>query len=316
MENDDPNWRFTGFSNPNFTTVPDELFDELVPRLNGAEVKALLYIVRRTFGFKKERDSISISQMLHGIVRRSGERLDHGAGLSKPTLLRALATLAEKQVIIATRQFDFNGSNLATSYQLNMGKGRRVGEGAHNASEAKPLATAAPAEETAETLGQEMRQGGLSQNLPQGLSQNLPKPLVKNRDIQETGNKKQGKPNVNVGKDRSAGPPNPLHLLPDALSEPAHIALIGGDILVALGDRHSTGFYHLVARKVPETVIRRSLAEIKQGKVRSGPKVFTHDMMAYADTHLDRAGDRPARDVLAEERQRLVARMTGHSEAR
>ncbi len=310
MENDDPNWKFTGFNNPNFTTVPDELFDELVPRLNGAEVKALLYIVRRTFGFKKERDSISISQMLHGIVRRNGERLDHGAGLSKPTLLRALATLAEKQVIIATRQFDFNGSNLATSYQLNMGKGRRVSEGATNSSEAMPLSVPAPEEETSETLGKEMRQGGLSQNLPQGLSQNLPKPLVKNRDIQETGNKKQEKPNV--GKDKSAGPPNPLHLLPDAISEPAHIALIGEDILLALGDRHSTGFYHLVARKVPETVIRRSLAEIKQGRVRSGPKVFTHDMMAYAATHLDRASARPARDELAESRQRLVARMTGH----
>lgn len=316
MENDDPNWRFTGFSNPNFTTVPDELFDELVPRLNGAEVKALLYIVRRTFGFKKERDSISISQMLHGIVRRNGERLDHGAGLSKPTLLRALATLAEKEVIIATRQFDFNGSNLATSYQLHMGKERRGGDGAHNISEAMPLATAAPEEETAETLGQEMRQAPLSQNLPEGLSQNLPKPLVKNRDTQETGNKRQVKPNVNVGKDKSAGPPNPLHLLPDALNEPRHIALIGGDILLALGDRHSTGFYHLVARKVPETVIRRSLAEIKQGKVRSGPKVFTHDMMAYAATHLERAGDRAPQDVLAEGRQRLVARMTVHGRAR
>lgn len=44
---------FFGFKSPNYTTVPDELFDILLPRLSGAELKVLLYIVRRTFGWKK-----------------------------------------------------------------------------------------------------------------------------------------------------------------------------------------------------------------------------------------------------------------------
>jgi len=56
---------FQGFRSPNYTQVPDELFDELMSTLSGAELKVLLYIIRRTFGFKKGSDTISLSQMLN-----------------------------------------------------------------------------------------------------------------------------------------------------------------------------------------------------------------------------------------------------------
>ena len=284
MEHSDTLWTFRGFSSPNFTSVPDEFFDELAPRLNGGEVKALLYIIRRTFGFKKERDNISLSQMLNGIVRRNGERLDNGAGLSKPSLCRALNGLVEKQVILATRQFDFNGSNLATCYQLNM-RGRVE----------------------AETLGKKMRQGGLSHNLTKGLSHNLTKPLVKKRDIQYTVNNKQLDNNVNVVNKGKKGD-NYLHLLPDVRSESAHTDLIAADILESLGDKQSAAFYQLVARKVPEDTIHRCLSELKTGNVRSKPKVFTRHMMAYAETEVAKeAGDRSVR--LQEDREKLLARL-------
>jgi hypothetical protein len=52
---------FKGYSSPNYTPVPDELFDEQLPDLSGAELKLLLYIIRRTFGFKKESDNISLN---------------------------------------------------------------------------------------------------------------------------------------------------------------------------------------------------------------------------------------------------------------
>ena len=55
--------------------------------LSGAEVKVMLYIFRRTLGFKRYADNISLNQLLNGIVRRDGTRLDHGTGLSKSTLL-------------------------------------------------------------------------------------------------------------------------------------------------------------------------------------------------------------------------------------
>ena len=61
---------FQGFSAPNYTQVPDELFDDLMTDLSGAELKVLLYIIRRTFGFKKTEDTISLSQMLNGITTK------------------------------------------------------------------------------------------------------------------------------------------------------------------------------------------------------------------------------------------------------
>ena len=54
-------WKFPGFVFPTTTPVPDQLFDELLHRLSGAELKVLLYIVRRTFGFKKQSDDISLA---------------------------------------------------------------------------------------------------------------------------------------------------------------------------------------------------------------------------------------------------------------
>nr|MDP9472985.1 replication protein [Chloroflexota bacterium] len=56
----------------------------LMPQLSDAELRVLLYIVRRTFGFKREADAISLSQMVSGITTREGQVLDRGTGLSKP----------------------------------------------------------------------------------------------------------------------------------------------------------------------------------------------------------------------------------------
>src|SRR5215212_9787368 len=102
--NNKPPFRFRGFQSPTYTIVPDELFDELLTQLSGAELKVLLYIIRRTFGFKRDADSISLSQMLHGITTRDGRILDRGVGLSKPTLLLALRSLEDKNVIVTERR--------------------------------------------------------------------------------------------------------------------------------------------------------------------------------------------------------------------
>lgn len=286
MEHADDQWRFEGFRSSNFTSVPDEFFDVLAPRLSGGEVKVLLYIIRRTFGFKKERDCISISQMLNGITKKTGARLDHGAGLSKPSLCRALNSLAEKHVIIATRQFDFNGGFVATCYQLNMHGTNPTDDNRSDSA----------------TLGKKMRQGGLSQNLTKGMSQNLTKPLVKKRDIQDTVNNKQVDKNVNVAKKGERR--RSLHGLQDRNQPIALTNLITEDILAALGDEHSEAFYRLVARKVPETIIRRRLSEVRQGGAVSAPKVFTTKIMEYAEEVLafTQGAD------LAEERVALSAR--------
>ena len=79
---------FSGFSNPNYTQVPDELFDVLMPQLSDIELRVLMYIVRRTFGFKKSADNISLKQIVEGIRGKDGLPLDRGAGVSKPSAVQ------------------------------------------------------------------------------------------------------------------------------------------------------------------------------------------------------------------------------------
>jgi hypothetical protein len=112
---------FSGFSNPNYTMVPDQLFDELMPDLSGAELKVLLYIIRRTFGFKRDADAISISQLLAGITTADGRILDRGVGLSKPALLAALRSLSAQRIIIVERRRSLTRGNEPTVYRLNIG---------------------------------------------------------------------------------------------------------------------------------------------------------------------------------------------------
>jgi hypothetical protein len=118
MPND--HYKFHGFISPNTTQVPDALFDELLNQLSGAELKVVLYIIRRTFGFKKEADNISLNQICKGIATKDGRVLDHGTGLSQSTVLTAVKGLLEKGVIVATRRSSPERGNEPTNYALNL----------------------------------------------------------------------------------------------------------------------------------------------------------------------------------------------------
>ena len=113
-------WTFEGVSSPNTTQVPDQYLDELLPVLTGAELKVLLYITRRTFGFKKPSDNISISQMLNGIVTRDGRVLDRGVGITKKTLLKAIRSLESKKIILTRRRRSAKKGDEPTTYYLNI----------------------------------------------------------------------------------------------------------------------------------------------------------------------------------------------------
>jgi hypothetical protein len=130
---------FPGFQFPTTTPVPDEVFDVLMPQLSGAELKVLLYICRRTFGFKKASDSISLHQIAHGITTRDGRVLDGGTGLSKRHVINALKVLEKRNIIIVTRKVDETGLNGVNTYSLNMrdtgrGVGTKCPQGVVNAS--------------------------------------------------------------------------------------------------------------------------------------------------------------------------------------
>jgi hypothetical protein len=116
----DEDFEFSGFSTPNYTPVPDELFDQLLPKLSGAELKVLLYVIRRTFGFKKAADSISFNQICDGITTSDGRVLDHGTGLSKSTAQLALKGLVKKRIVLATKRVSRERGNEPTTYRLNL----------------------------------------------------------------------------------------------------------------------------------------------------------------------------------------------------
>jgi len=118
-KNSEQEWKFGGFTFPTTTPVPDQFFDELLFRLNPSETKVLLYIIRRTFGFRKPSDNISLSQLCNGIITKEGRVLDRGTGLSKASVARALKSLEAKDVIKRTRRSSRERGDQATTYELN-----------------------------------------------------------------------------------------------------------------------------------------------------------------------------------------------------
>ena len=72
---------------PNHTQMPNDLVDQWIKDLTGLEVKILLVIIRKTFGWHKTRDRISLSQF---------EKLTGG---SRDKISESLQSLIEKGAI-------------------------------------------------------------------------------------------------------------------------------------------------------------------------------------------------------------------------
>ncbi len=122
MSNQD-DFQFEGFDIPGTTPVPDVVFDKLLSRLTGNELKVLLYIIRRTYGFGKNADAISLSQFREGIKTRdeNGEEkiLDEGCGIGhNRTILVALASLEQKGCVTSKKRNTNAGDSDTTIYKL------------------------------------------------------------------------------------------------------------------------------------------------------------------------------------------------------
>lgn len=112
--------RFPGFSRPHYTQVPNELLDHLMVDLSHTELRCLLYIIRRTFGFQRDADAISLSQFVNGITKADGTVLDRGCGVSKSGAAAALRSLEKRGYIVARRASDEKRGDLPTTYALRM----------------------------------------------------------------------------------------------------------------------------------------------------------------------------------------------------
>lgn len=109
-----------GFTRPTTTQSPDPIFDYWLTRLTGAELRVLLYAVRRTYGFKKDDDNISLDQFEHGIRSEDGAVLDEGCGCSRKSILRAIKLLVDKGLLIKTRRRDADRRDEVNNYRLHI----------------------------------------------------------------------------------------------------------------------------------------------------------------------------------------------------
>jgi hypothetical protein len=69
---------------------------------------------------------------------------------------------------------------------------------------------------------------------------------------------------------------------PCATQPPEKTTYLAQELVKALGDAKSARFYELVAAKIPERVIRETLAEIKADGARHPARLFTYRMQRYA----------------------------------
>ena len=84
-----------------FVMIPNEFFERWLPRLSGPETKISLCVIRKTFGFDKDRDSISAQQ------------ISVGTGMKRTAVFEGLRGLVEKGFL---RRFSEAGN--VTSYQV------------------------------------------------------------------------------------------------------------------------------------------------------------------------------------------------------
>jgi Bacteriophage replication protein O len=320
--------KFRGFQGPNYTQVPDQLFDELLAILPGAELKVLLYIMRRTFGFKKDSDNIALSQMLTGITTRDGRQLDRGVGLSKPTLLKALRNLIDGDYVIAIRRQSADRGDESTNYRLHVTSENgpsRTGSGGSNADETPVV--------------KKLDHGG-SRILTTPVGKEVDQGVVKKTDSQETVRQETVSKNVNVTPNASPTPQNAgpaiaeialtkRYGLNDAQVDQVRRLVDQQADVLGHRDRNHGNYVQRAAEAVRDglaSVLESALGEVKDASHRKAigslPAYFTrvYDAMRADATrpHVDFGGilsrrrdpsDSPASagDVMRSQRERLIA---------
>ncbi len=119
----DESGQFQGFDQPNYTGLPNEIFDYWQGALPGPAFNVLVYIGRWTCGFHRLEAAISKEEMLNGHCTKEGRRLDNGAGVSRRSLYgsdNVLALLESLNCIEKAEHFGPGKKARATCYRLKV----------------------------------------------------------------------------------------------------------------------------------------------------------------------------------------------------
>ena len=79
-----------GYDQPNYTQIPNRLLEEHMAKMGHAEFKVVMAVARRTFGWHKRSDRISLSQ------------LEDLTGLSRPSVISGVQEAMERGVLERT----------------------------------------------------------------------------------------------------------------------------------------------------------------------------------------------------------------------
>lgn len=104
----------------NSTQIPDVIIDRWMPTLSGGELRVVIYVARRTYGWRKPDDEISVSQLVDGITKRDGTRLDYGTGLSRSQVISAVESLSSKGVLSRRHNKRADGGDAPSTYSLDL----------------------------------------------------------------------------------------------------------------------------------------------------------------------------------------------------
>jgi len=94
---------------PNYTQIPNVVFDYWLPRLKPSEFTVLLCLCRKLFGWHKTSDFISVSQIVKA------------TGLTKNTALKSIESLIEHGLVLRQHHSNERG-NHPNEYALNIEK--------------------------------------------------------------------------------------------------------------------------------------------------------------------------------------------------
>ncbi|GAI54842.1 unnamed protein product, partial [marine sediment metagenome] len=105
----DPFWAtYEGIKEPNFTMMPNEISDVLMPRLSGSQFKVVVFLARKTFGWQQPLTAASISE------------LATATGQDRRSIMRAVDQLEAFGVILVHREKLDTHSAAINLYALRM----------------------------------------------------------------------------------------------------------------------------------------------------------------------------------------------------
>lgn len=116
---------FEGFSTPeaNFFRLPNQWTDITAKVTSLAEMKLVEYVLKHTWGYS-EFDmvkKINTDEFMYGRKRKSGERIDNGTGLSKPSVIAGLKS-AVQHGLLEEETDDSDKARIKKYYKLKMRK--------------------------------------------------------------------------------------------------------------------------------------------------------------------------------------------------